>query len=78
MLDKIRTLIRRFLHIPLWLKLLLPNLIVVKMLALVGAVIAVQHVEASPQTRTMICSLCLSWPASVSISSSVWVSSSWP
>ena len=48
MLDKIRTLILRFLHMPLWLKLLLPNVVVVTLLALLGTVIAVQHVEASP------------------------------
>ena len=48
MLYKIRTLLRRFLQIPLWLKLLLPNMIVMSLLALVGAVIAVQHVETSP------------------------------
>jgi two-component system, NarL family, sensor histidine kinase UhpB len=48
MLAKIRALILRFLHMPLWLKLLVPNVIVVTLLALVGAVIAMQHVEASP------------------------------
>ncbi len=48
MLDKIRTLILRFLHIPLLWKLLLVNVIVMTLFALAGAVIAVQHVEASP------------------------------
>jgi two-component system, NarL family, sensor histidine kinase UhpB len=48
MLDKIRTLIRRFLHIPLWLKLVSANMIVMTPFALVGVVIAVQHVQASP------------------------------
>lgn len=48
MLDKIRTLILRFLHIPLLLKLVFANVIVMALFALVGAVIAVRHVQASP------------------------------
>ncbi len=48
MLNKIRTLILRFLHIPLLWKLLLINVTVMALFALIGVLIAVQHVEASP------------------------------
>ena len=48
MLNRIHVLILQFLHIPLLWKLLLINVIVMTLFALVGAVIAVQHVEASP------------------------------
>ena len=47
MLDKICTLVPRSLRIPLLLKLLLANVVVMTLFAVVGTVIAVLHVGAS-------------------------------